>query len=87
MTRRFAAAVVVAATLGGAAPAQEKSAADLMKDRAVKTALDAAKASEAQTIEDQIRFCEIPAPSFKETAKTRQRRRERGHVGTARIRQ
>src|SRR5207247_1581086 len=44
-------------------------AADLLKDPAVKAALDAAKASEPQTIEDEIRFCEVPAPSFKETAR------------------
>src|SRR5438874_9024715 len=51
--------------------AQEKPAAapDLLKDAAVKAALDTAKANEAQTIEDQIRFCEVPAPSFKETAR------------------
>ena len=30
-----------------------------------------AKAHEPQTIEDEIRFCEIPAPSFKEDARTR----------------
>jgi len=40
--------------------------ADVMRDAPVKTALAALKANEAQTIADQIRFCEIPAPSFKE---------------------
>ena len=51
--------------------AQEKpsAAADLLKDATVKAALDAAKANERQTIEDQIRFCEVPAPSFKEHAR------------------
>src|SRR6185369_7700932 len=39
---------------------------DLAKDPAVKAALDAVKANEPQTIEDQIRFCQIPSPSFKE---------------------
>jgi acetylornithine deacetylase/succinyl-diaminopimelate desuccinylase-like protein len=90
MTRRFAAAVVVvaavAATLGGAAPAQEKSAAALMKDQAVKAALDAAKASEAQTIEDQIRFCEIPAPSFKETARGEELRKSFQQLGLQNVR-
>ena len=52
---------------GGAGAAQ--SVPDLLKDPAVKAALDAAKATEAQTIEDQIRFCEVPAPPFKETAR------------------
>jgi tripeptide aminopeptidase len=42
---------------------------DLMQNPAVKAALAAAKAGEPQTIEDQIRFCEIPAPSFKENVR------------------
>jgi acetylornithine deacetylase/succinyl-diaminopimelate desuccinylase-like protein len=58
-----------AMAMAGGAAAQPQSAADVMKDPAVKAALDAAKASEEQTIDDQIRFCEIPAPSFKETAR------------------
>src|SRR5262249_29707333 len=55
----------------GALRAQDKTPAptELMKDAAVKAALDAAKANEPQTIEDQVRFCEVPAPSFKETAR------------------
>jgi acetylornithine deacetylase/succinyl-diaminopimelate desuccinylase-like protein len=55
----------------GAVHAQEKPSAapDLLKDPAVRAALDAAKANEPQAIEDQIRFCEVPAPSFKETAR------------------
>ena len=42
---------------------------DLLKDPLVRAAVESAKAGEAQTIEDQIRFCEVPAPSFKETAR------------------
>ena len=51
--------------------AQEKPSAapDLFKDPGVRAAVDAAKANEAQAIEEQIRFCEVPAPSFKETAR------------------
>ena len=49
---------------GAAAPV-----ADLMQNPAVKAALAAAKATEAQTVEDQIRLCEIPAPSFKENVR------------------
>jgi tripeptide aminopeptidase len=60
-----------AAGATGVAYAQEKpnAAADLLKDPAVKAALDYAKAHEAETIDNQIRFCEVPAPSFKETAR------------------
>jgi len=55
----------------GAVRAQEKpnAAPDLLKDPAVRAAVDAAKANEAQAIEDQVRFCEVPAPSFMETAR------------------
>jgi tripeptide aminopeptidase len=39
----------------------------LLAEAAVKGALDAIKAAEPQTIEDQIRLCEVEAPPFKET--------------------
>src|SRR5437870_5639797 len=45
------------------------SVPDLLQNPAVQAAIAGAKATEAQTIEDQIRFCEIPAPSFKEEAR------------------
>src|SRR2546428_11451458 len=45
------------------------NAAELVKDPAVKAAREAAHANAAQTIAHQIRFCEGPAPSFKETAR------------------
>ena len=38
-----------------------------MQDAAVKAALEAIKAAEPQTLEDQIRLCEVEAPPFKET--------------------
>jgi tripeptide aminopeptidase len=65
---------LMATMLGLAAgAAQDKgtsqAAADLLKDPAVKAAIDAAKENEPQTIEDQVRFCEVPAPPFKETAR------------------
>ena len=52
-----------------AALAQQDAAnvgAKLMSDSAIKAAVDAIKASENQTIEDQIRLCEVEAPPFKE---------------------
>lgn len=49
--------------------AQTGSAAALLQDAAVKAALGVARDSEPQTIQDQIRFCEVPAPAFKETAR------------------
>src|SRR5215218_5023571 len=52
-----------AAQRGAVAPA------DLLQQPPVKTAIDIARTIEPQTIEDQIRFCEIPAPPFKERAR------------------
>ena len=67
MTRRLLLCLV----LCGASPAlaQQDAAnigAKLMADSAIKAAVDAIKASEAQTIEDQVRLCEVEAPPFKE---------------------
>jgi acetylornithine deacetylase/succinyl-diaminopimelate desuccinylase-like protein len=72
----------------GAARAQSGSPtpADLLKDPAVKAALDAAKANEAQTIEDQIRFCEIPAPSFKEERRGKELQRVFQQLGLQNVR-
>jgi len=39
----------------------------LLQDAAVKAAIDGLRASEPQTLEDQIRLCEVEAPPFKET--------------------
>jgi tripeptide aminopeptidase len=38
----------------------------LLQDPAVREAIEAAKSSEPQTIEDQIRLCEVEAPPFQE---------------------
>jgi acetylornithine deacetylase/succinyl-diaminopimelate desuccinylase-like protein len=38
----------------------------LVQDPAVRAALQAAQAGEPQTIADQVRFCEVPAPPFNE---------------------
>jgi tripeptide aminopeptidase len=43
----------------------------LMQDAAVRAAVQAARDDEAQTIEDQVRLCEIPAPPFKETVRAK----------------
>ena len=80
--------VVLVALAGGAAHAQSvpPTPADLLKDPAVKAALDAAKANEAQTIEDQIRFCEIPAPSFKEEVRGKELQRVFQQLGLQNVR-
>lgn len=72
---------------GVSAAAQQPSAIpSLMQDPSVRAALDAARAAEPKTIEDQIRFCEVPAPPFKETARADVLRREFTALGLQNIR-
>src|SRR5438105_1712980 len=52
-----------------------QSPAELMEHPAVRTALDAAKRNEPQTLETQVKLCEIPAPPFKEEARGRELKR------------
>src|ERR671936_2556624 len=88
VVRTVAAAILVTAGTIGAIRAQSGSVtpADLVKDPTVKAALDAAKANEPQTIEDQIRFCEIPAPSFKEEARGEELKRTFQQLGLQNVR-
>ncbi len=62
--------IASALTVASAAFAQQDAAnigGRLMADSAVQAALEIIKVSEPQTIEDQIRLCEVEAPPFKET--------------------
>jgi acetylornithine deacetylase/succinyl-diaminopimelate desuccinylase-like protein len=52
--------------LGGMPAAAQPDAVHLMQQPAVKAALEDLRAREPQTIEDQIRLCEVEAPPFKE---------------------
>jgi acetylornithine deacetylase/succinyl-diaminopimelate desuccinylase-like protein len=72
----------------GAVQAQSGSPSpgDLLKDPAVRAAIDAVKANEAQTIADQIRFCEIPAPSFKEELRGQELKRVFTQLGLQNVR-
>jgi acetylornithine deacetylase/succinyl-diaminopimelate desuccinylase-like protein len=57
-----------------------------MQDPAVKAALASAKAAEPQTIEDQVRFSEIPAPPFKEEARGKELHRVFQDLGLQNVR-
>ena len=46
-----------------------QDASKLAEDPTVKAALDAAKRNEPHFIDEQVRFCQIPAPPFKEEAR------------------
>src|SRR5262245_28371620 len=65
---------------------QPTTVQSLMQDATVRAALDAAKSSEPQTIEDQIRFCEVPAPPFKEMARGEVLKRAFTQLGLTNVR-
>jgi tripeptide aminopeptidase len=80
--------LVAALILAGvSAAAQQPSAVpSLMQDASVRAALDSARAAEPKTIEDQIRFCEVPAPPFKEMARADVLKREFAALGLQNVR-
>ena len=83
----FSGGLVLVLALGIArAQSASPSPGELMKDPAVKAALDAVKANEAQVTEDQIRFCEIPAPAFKEDARGLELKRVFQQLGLQNVR-
>jgi len=61
--------------------------ATLARQPAVRAALDMARTSEPQTIADQIRFCEVPAPPFKEADRAGLLRAEFSRLGLLNVRQ
>ena len=58
-----------AAQRAPARPASAVSLDALVKNPSVRAALDFARTDEPQVASDQIRFCEIPAPPFKEAGR------------------
>ena len=78
---------ILASSLAGSLRAQQATTlSDLPKDPAVKAALDAVKANEPKTLDDQIRFCQIPAPSFKEEARGKELERVFQEIGLQNVR-
>ena len=81
--------LVAAALATGRAEAQQDAAnvgARLMQDAAIKAALDGLQASEKQTLEDQIRICEVEAPPFKETKRAQLYAQMFKEIGLANVR-
>ena len=81
---------LVAAVAAGMAEvssqAPASSALDVLRNPAVKAALASVKENESKAIDDQIRFCEIPAPSFKEEARGRELQRVFQQIGLQDVR-
>lgn len=93
MTRRVALAFAVCAACGWLAVGSVRVGAQRPDDVAslarmpdVKAALDAARTGEARTIDDQVRFCETPAPPFKESSRGELLRRAFVSLGLANVR-
>jgi tripeptide aminopeptidase len=88
VSRVTAAAGTVLIFVWSAARAQDGPGpvAELLRNAAVKGALAAVKTNEPQTIEDQIRFCEIPAPPFKEAARGEALKRTFQELGLQNVR-
>ena len=78
--------LVVGLTMVSALAQEAPTPAELLNDPAVKAALDGAKATEAQTVADQIRFCEIPAPPFKEEVRGQELKRVFEQLGLQNVR-
>lgn len=76
--------VLLLASVVGAQPAAD--VARLARDPRVRSAIDAAGSGEPRTIDDQIRFCEVPAPPFKEAARGELLRKAFEEVGLQNVR-
>jgi tripeptide aminopeptidase len=78
--------LVAALMTAGQAPGRAASTSELLRTPAVKAALDAVRANEPKTIEDQIRFCEIPAPPFKEETRGAELKKTFERIGLQHVR-
>ena len=79
ITRLFAASLLFAAPLAAQMPVPTTNAR-------VKSAVDAVKADNAWTIDQQISICEIPAPPFKETVRGLEYKRRLEALGLRNVR-
>src|SRR5262245_60298920 len=87
LLRSIAVVLCVTASAAGDARAQPASVVQgLMRNAAVRAALEAARESEARTIDEQIRVCEVPAPPFRESARADVVKRTFETLGLERVR-
>lgn len=79
---------VAAAVIAGVQTRAQRSedVASLLQNRSVKAAREAVRAGEAFTIDEQVRFCQIPAPPFKEAARADALRRAFQDAGLVNVR-
>ncbi len=88
VTRRAAAVIALCLASPSVSASQSDigSPAGLLQDAAVRTALEAVRASEPGTLADQARICEIPAPPFGEQARAEAYARMFREVGLRNVR-
>jgi tripeptide aminopeptidase len=84
--KKLAAGLLLASAVAVGQGQQADGVSRLLETASVKAALDLAKSTEPQTIEQQIRFCEVPAPPFKETARGDVLKRAFEEVGLQNVR-
>jgi acetylornithine deacetylase/succinyl-diaminopimelate desuccinylase-like protein len=78
VTNRRCLALLMILLIGETALAQEAAngiGERLLADAAVRAALDSARLGEPQVLEDQVRLCQIPAPTFHEERRAGEMRR------------
>jgi acetylornithine deacetylase/succinyl-diaminopimelate desuccinylase-like protein len=78
--------ILWSALLFGAGIAAAQDATKLAEDPTVKAALEAAERNEAHFIEEQIRFCQIAAPPFKEEVRGKEFERLFKNLGLENVR-
>jgi tripeptide aminopeptidase len=86
MSGLVVAAIAGSLCLGTGDASAQPQVARLLTDPAVKALLDAARAREPRTIEEQIHICEVPAPPFAETARGEMFRRRFSAAGLLNVR-
>jgi tripeptide aminopeptidase len=79
-------ALVFSLTTGWSAAQSPASIESLLADAKVKAALSAARSGEPRTIDDQVRFCEVPAPPFKESVRGELLKRSFQELGLENVR-
>src|SRR5262249_16773848 len=84
--KKFLASLAFGLVSVAAVAQQPATVQSLLQDTTVRPALEAPKSSETQTIDDQIRFCEVPAPPFKESARGEVLKREFTQLGLRNVR-
>src|ERR1041385_7445051 len=82
----IAVAVSVAGLATGRAQQSPEPLRRLLDAPSGKAALAAVKTEEPRTVRDQIRFCEIPAPEFKEQERGKELQRVFTEIGLADVR-